>query len=86
MPPERFHEGAVFVTEILRGQQGHPTPDDREAGPLAEVDPEVELPDRRDWERPETAEAAVDAARAELQQANPSGDAPDGAATGRRSR
>jgi hypothetical protein len=57
------------VTEILRGQQGHPTPDAREAGPMAEVDPSVHLPDAEDWIDPEAAEATVEAARGDLQQA-----------------
>jgi hypothetical protein len=54
------------VTEILRGQQGHPTPDGREAGPMGEIDPEAKLPDAADWQQPERAEEDVDEAREEL--------------------
>jgi hypothetical protein len=60
------------VTEILRGQQGHPTPEGREAGPLAEVDPSVSLPRRDDWERPEEAEEVANEARSSLGQVNDS--------------
>jgi hypothetical protein len=45
---------------------------------MAEIDPDVMLPECRDWERPEPTEVAVDAARAELQQARSDGDTPSG--------
>ena len=54
------------MTEIVRGQQGHPTPAGREAGPLADLDPGVALPGSDDWEQPQRAELAIDEARRAL--------------------
>ena len=38
---------------------------------MSEIDPGAALPDATDWEHPEATEAALDATRAELQQAAP---------------
>jgi hypothetical protein len=62
---EREH----VVTEILRGQQGHPTSDAHEAGPVAETDPGVKLPDAAEWEQAEDAEKTAGEARDRLGQA-----------------
>jgi hypothetical protein len=44
---------------------------------MAEIDPDVNLPDRRDWEQPEATEEAVESARAGLQQAQSERGEPD---------
>jgi hypothetical protein len=61
------------VTEIYRGQQGHPTPDERAAGPVEAIDAETaSAPLDVDWRQPEDAEATLEETRASLQQSDPS--------------
>jgi hypothetical protein len=67
-------EEGPAVTEIYRGQQGHPTPSDREAGPVDETDATSALPVPTDWQDPENAEAVLEDTRAALQQAEPADD------------
>jgi len=65
------------VTEIYRGQQGHPNPDEREAGPVQATDDQTaSSPLDVDWREPEDAEAALEETRAALQQADPADDRP----------
>jgi len=54
------------VTEIYRGQQGYPTPPDREAGPVEENDRTEPLVAGTDWRKPEAAEEALKQAREAL--------------------
>jgi hypothetical protein len=54
------------VTEIYRGQQGYPTPPDREAGPVEETEQTEALVTGLDWREPEAAEEALEQVRAAL--------------------
>jgi hypothetical protein len=51
------------MTQVLRGQQGFPTGDDRPPGGPADPAATRLLPDAVDWQQPERAEAAIDVAR-----------------------
>ena len=64
-------EGAT-VTEIYRGQQGHPTPPDREAGPVEATDGQDPAETAPTWRQPEAAEEILKEVRQSLQQADPS--------------
>ena len=56
------------MTQVLRGQQGFPTGDDRPPAGPADRDIVERLPSADDWQHPEQAEAALDQIRVTLAQ------------------
>jgi hypothetical protein len=60
----------MTMTQVLRGQQGFPTGDGRPAAGPADRDTVRQLPTAGDWQHPEQAEAAVEAARDALAESN----------------
>src|SRR3954466_4884148 len=62
--------GGMPMTQVLAGQQGSPTGDGRPAAGPADRDTVRQLPSADDWQHPEQAEAAVEATRDALAEAN----------------